>query len=61
MHANEVSFHMTSVSKMSIVSSGASTASVVPSLLYLVQPLLRTHFLGFGGGFAHASFFAMLK
>lgn len=61
IHANDVSFHMTSVSNVSIVSLGASTASVVPSLLYLVQPLRRTHCFGIGGGCIHASLFAMLK
>src|SRR5689334_1138521 len=61
MQAKDVSFHMTSVSKVSIVSSGAVTASVVPSALYFVHPLFLTHFLGFGGGLAQASFFAMLR
>src|SRR5437763_14444745 len=61
MHANGVSLYMTSVSKMSIVSSGAATCSVLPSLQYLVHPLRRTHLVGLGGGFAHTSCYAMLR
>jgi hypothetical protein len=61
MQANDVSLYMTSVSKVSMLSLGASTFSVDPSLLYLVHPLCRTHFRGFGGGFAQASFFDMLR
>lgn len=52
MTAKEDSFHMTSVSKVSMFSSGASTGSEVPSWWYFVHPLRLTHRLGFGGAFA---------
>src|SRR5215471_3922769 len=59
MTANELSFHITSVSKVNIASLGACTGSVVPSELYFVQPLLLIQLRGFGGRSILAYVFAL--
>src|SRR5271167_4775926 len=59
MTGKELSLYIVSQSKTIQSSSGKATGVAVPSLVYLVQPLLRSHFLGASGRVISANIVAM--